>query len=194
MSRRRPRSVTAKRREALIVRVTRILDQHNQTWFEFEGACRHHVRSELCLEGWRWHHADALAAEVLEAALGRLGAQRPSWQEGQPLYAQQGYVLFKRTRCVRCGWQIPTDDPRATFCSTACQAAEYRERHREHMRAYDYARQLKRRSRHECIYCGRPFERYAERKLQPKYCSQACSHRHRREHLQQFHRPPRTDY
>lgn len=184
MARRRTsRSINAKRREALVVRVMKVLDQHNNTVFEFEGACRHHVRSELCLEGWRWDHADALAAEVLEAALRRLGAQRPSWEEGQHLHAQHGYILFKRTRCVRCGWQIPTEDPRAVFCSTACQAAEYRERHQEHMRAYDYAYRLKRRSTHECIYCGRPFERYAERKVQPKYCSPGCFHRHRGEKL-----------
>lgn len=52
--------------------------------FGLEGPLRHGIRSDLCLAGWRWETADAMARDLLEEAFRRARAVRPDWYEGQP--------------------------------------------------------------------------------------------------------------
>ena len=55
---------------------------------------------------------------MVGAALGRIGAERPSWKEGQPELTQDGHSPYLRTRCIRCGWKLP--DGHLKFCSAFC--------------------------------------------------------------------------
>ncbi|EAQ35763.1 hypothetical protein NB311A_05083 [Nitrobacter sp. Nb-311A] len=129
-----------KDRRAHIVRVvTSILAGGEPTRFAFEATCRHAVRSRLCLNGWSWAAADDLAADVVKDALRRLGARRPTWKEGQPEWAQDGFAPILRTRCIRCHRTL--EGERWKFCSELCdqshRALIYRIRDAEQLAAYD---------------------------------------------------------
>lgn len=94
------------------------------TPLNFEGPCRHGLRTRLTLEGWRWQDADAVAAEIVATALNRMGAERPTWAEGQPEWAHIGAgALIERTRCVRC--HSPLEGIQRKFCSEMCANAHH---------------------------------------------------------------------
>lgn len=71
------------RRSRLVDIVMTVLKTGEPTHFAFEASCRHGLRGSLCLQGWNWHDADTVAAEIVETALRQIGAQRPTWQQGQ---------------------------------------------------------------------------------------------------------------
>src|SRR5690625_2420947 len=179
MARRRTsRSINAKRREALVVRVMKVLDQHNNTVFEFEGACRHRVRAQLCLEGWEWQTADQFATEVVAAALNRLGAKRPTWAQGQPRWTEEGYVFIKRTRCINCARKLP--EGHRLYCNRVCGQSHLEREYRRQLKAGELAWALERREVLGCLNCGRPFPHYAERGRKSSFCSVACHVRYKR--------------
>lgn len=95
-----------------------ILKRAEPTPFALEGALRAHVRSRLCLRGWGWPDADAVAEAVLLSALNRIGSHRPSWKEGQPEHTQDGYSRGQRWFCVNCGSRLPED--KFKYCSKNC--------------------------------------------------------------------------
>jgi hypothetical protein len=108
-----------KDRRAHIERVVAmILARGEPTQFAYEATCRHAVRSRLCLAGWRWTDADEVAAGVVAAALKRIGAQRPTWKQGQHEWTQDGYGPIERTRCVRCNGPLPVGCWK--FCCQPC--------------------------------------------------------------------------
>ena len=53
------------------------------TLFGLEGPLRHAIRSDLCLQGWRWTDANAMARDLMDDAFRRVNATRPTWNEGQ---------------------------------------------------------------------------------------------------------------
>lgn len=91
------------------------------TLLNFEASIRHGLRSGLCLEGWGWADADAVAADIVSTALKQIGAQRPIWQEGQPDYAQHG-TLIMRENCLNCGRPL-LGDFGTKFCGVPCKNA-----------------------------------------------------------------------
>ncbi|OYW60375.1 MAG: hypothetical protein B7Z40_20110 [Bosea sp. 12-68-7] len=118
-----PRKPKAKRvteayRRALIEQTIAIMRKGEPSVFAFEGFMRHGIRSGLCLRGWSWREADDVAADVVGTALARLGAKRPTWQQAQPEWTQEGVLLIDRERCVNCGWQLP--DGHRKYCSSRC--------------------------------------------------------------------------
>src|SRR3546814_17904097 len=62
--------------------------------------------------------ADLLAAAIVEDALRKVGAQRPTWQQGQPEWTQEGVIYIQRTRCIRCRWKLPPGHRNS--CSQLC--------------------------------------------------------------------------
>jgi hypothetical protein len=109
------------KREAMIARLARIMRRAEPTAFALESELRHRLRSKLCLEGTDYILADLLAADIVDCALRSIGAQRPSWKEGQPEWTQEGVVYIARTRCVRCHWKLPEGHYR--YCSNVCASA-----------------------------------------------------------------------
>jgi len=94
------------------------------TLLNYEAPMRHGLRVRLILEGWGWTDADAAAADIVKTALNQVGAQRPTWEEGQPEYSQQGAgALIERTRCVRC--HKPLEGIQRKFCSDLCGLAHH---------------------------------------------------------------------
>lgn len=125
------------RRCHLIDVAVHILKQGEASKYEFEAFCRHDLRSRLCLEGWRWSEADTAAADVVGTALNRIGAERPTWKQGQPEYTQEGFAPIERTRCVSCGDNLPEEN--RLFCSRTCFERNRNERRRQWENAYDHA-------------------------------------------------------
>ncbi|WP_424992404.1 hypothetical protein [Oceaniradius stylonematis] len=129
----KPRRMNRNRKRRLIAEVCMILKTGEPTKFAFEGACRHGLRSALCLEGWQWAEADRVAAEIVSVALNIIGARRPTWQEGQPEWTQPGAMPIERERCKRCAKPLP--ESRTMFCSDLCRAAEHNEKAVERRRS-----------------------------------------------------------
>ncbi len=113
------RRLNRDRHRQLVVTVAAILRTGDPTPFAFEATCRHSLRSRFCLDGWKWIDADAMANEITQLALLRIGAKRPLWEEGQPEYVQLGAgALIERYRCVRCHGPLP--EGHFKFCSRLC--------------------------------------------------------------------------
>lgn len=126
-SRPKPRRLTKERRRHLIEAVAGILKAGEPTKFSFEAACRHALRAALCMSGWRWEAAAVAAADVVEAALNQIGAVRPTWQQGQPEWTQDGFAPIERAHCIRCFSPLP--EGHFKFCSALCAHA-----HKAHIR------------------------------------------------------------
>lgn len=123
-----PQRIGQQRFARLIDRTASILRTGEPTQFAYEGACRYGIRSSLCLEGWRWSDADAVAAEAIKAAFRRLGVARPTFYEGQPAWTQPAHAPIERVLCMRCGRRIPEGRGAGTgtqvlYCSDVCRGA-----------------------------------------------------------------------
>lgn len=168
----------------MVSTVAAILRQGEPTVFAFEAACRHGLRIRLIFEGWRWADADSTAAEIVATALRRVGAQRPTWYQGQPEYTQEGYAPSARTLCARCGGPMLTVEARngwqQRYCSILCRhGAELRNEamsRAEYWQALRAAGEVKRLERQrDCERCGTPFIPQAQ-VANPRFCSKACFH------------------
>ncbi|MER9306788.1 hypothetical protein [Mesorhizobium sp. M0496] len=181
------RKLSDRRFSELVDDVARIMKQGDTTPFSFEGACRHGVRSSLCLDGWPWLDADICAAEVIAAALNKIGAMRPTWWQGQPEYADtdtsRGFCAHRR-----CGRPIPTDrgirnGKPVKYCCDECGSTAAEEMRRREGRRVSMAEWLalcaarssekeRQRSRN-CDQCG---EFMLTRDPKDRYCSRGCFH------------------
>lgn len=94
-------------------------DRRTPTKLNHEGTARHAIRSELCLQGWRWRDANEMACDVIAAALLRIGGKRPTWLDGQPAFYQDG-ASVPRERCLCCGAAL-VGDIGVSFCSRGCK-------------------------------------------------------------------------
>lgn len=180
------------RRETMTAAVMRILDCGRSSKFEYEASCRHGLRSGFCLDGHAWAAADKLAGEIVAEALRRIGAVRPTWQQGQPEWTQFGFAPVKRYFCERCAKPIPEDRGSnnglaVRFCSDRCAHAASEARSQRSGARVSVAEHLARcaartqRTREEraryCAQCGKHF--LTARKISV-YCSPACQNAARR--------------
>lgn len=129
----KPKRLTKARKAAIREKIVIIMRAADPTPFAAEGPCRYGIRSSLCLEGWSWAEADAVAQEIVKAALNIVGAHRPTWQQGQPWWTEQGVTAIERTRCIRCHGPLPEDHRK--YCSDLCKAADYQDKARNDDRA-----------------------------------------------------------
>ena len=88
-----------------------------------EAMFRRVIRSQLCLQGWRWHPADQAARDLVAVVLSILQVKRPSWNEGQRDWTVEGGALIERTRCARCGNPLPEGHHK--FCGRLCSSAHH---------------------------------------------------------------------
>src|SRR3546814_8694797 len=80
------------KRRALVDRIAAAMSRSEPTAFSLEGELRHRLRSSLCRQGADWILADLLAAAIVEDALRKVGAQRPTWQQGQPEWRSEEHT------------------------------------------------------------------------------------------------------
>jgi hypothetical protein len=106
------------RTKRLIAATASILQRGEPTRFALMATCRHGLRVVMILNGASWKHADAMALQLVLAALAHLGATWPRWAEGQPEYTQEGVIKSWHTRCANCGHRLPDDHTR--WCSDGC--------------------------------------------------------------------------
>ena len=183
----RTRQLNQDRRRHLIEGTAYLLKTGQPTRFAFEGACRTGLRSTLCLQGWSWHDADAAAAEVVAAALAQIGAVRPTYQQAQPEWTEEGFSPIRRTRCRRCCGKLPADSD-ASFCSTVCRSIHYAENAGKFGETQDratwiacrQAETVARRQQREvaCEQCKKPFL-IKRPGAQQRFCSHDCASKSR---------------
>ena len=182
----KPRKMNGDRKKRLVAETCIILKTGEPTHFAFEASCRHGLRSALCLEGWAWVDADKTAAEIVSAALMIIGARRPTWQQGQPEWTQQGAVAEVRDTCKRCARELPEGHKK--WCSMQCAQAEKQarlyQRRKEEMRAYARARYAAGKAQppqppRPCETCGK---RFSPRRKNARFCSGTCSNSRRGAH------------
>ncbi len=89
------------------------------TPLSYEALFRRVIRSQLCLQGWRWQAADETAQAVVDVVFAILQVKRPTWNEGQPEWTIESGTLIERTRCARCHKPLP--DGHYKFCSSVCK-------------------------------------------------------------------------
>lgn len=140
----KPLRINKAKSRRLINIVAAILREGEPTKFAMEAACRHGLRSALCLKGIKWAQADAIAADIVAAALRQIGAVRPTWQQGQPEWAQDGHNPIERERCRQCNGKLPDDDyrDRRVFCSSTCRTNWHMAVYRRATIADDVAREF----------------------------------------------------
>jgi hypothetical protein len=183
---RRGRRLDKAERKQAVDRVAAVLIRGQPTQFAFEAACRHDLRAGLCLNGMAWSRADTTAADIVSEALALIGAERPTWNQGQPWWTDSAATWFLRTNCMRCGKLLP-ELKRVTdrrYCSQSCAVGAYNDKHIADKRAYDLARwhALKAAAPDtSCEECGGTFKslRKAGRPI-ARFCSNACYHRARK--------------
>lgn len=173
------------RRKWMVDECIAILRRGRKSPFEYEGALRAGLRSDLCLKGYGWLRADLEAASLIEEALRLIGAKRPTWLEGQWQYT------LDHDTCSHCLGPISPEDQARGFryCSTVCarsayeRLAEYGARHQNAVaqQAHIVLKTIEAPVM-ECQHCHKPFQRHdwkSGRKSKTgrnKYCSQECQH------------------
>jgi hypothetical protein len=172
-----PKIFMGKRRSALVDKVMDHLDDWRWTEFENEGRTVAGIRSALCLKGFPWSQSHEEAASLVLEAFRRMGAARPSWDEGQPEY------LIPAENCKYCGEAFSEEElaglRRPLYCSIACARAALTYRyqhlikseHRGAIRAYQLIH-LETLPEKTCNYCRKTFR---SRDKDAAHCSAACA-------------------
>lgn len=192
----KPKRLNKDKHRHLVETVAAVLKSGEPTHFAFEASCRHGIRSSLCLQGWGWQEADATAADIVATALNRIGARRPTWQQGQPGWTEEGVLRHERTHCARCRTPIPEErnsgGTPAKYCSMVCtnaakdaawyarQGEEGRARHA----VSEAARLAKKRAAmpaKPCAYCAGMFRPMPATGKRPEsiFCSPRCRNKAR---------------
>jgi predicted nucleic acid-binding Zn ribbon protein len=169
-------------RHERVRKVADVLKEYRASPFQFEGACHHAIRSQLCLNGWDFHDADKEAHKLVQAALDLIGARRPSWEQGQPEWTQQGVRADEPLHCKRCGRTLP--EGHKLWCSSMCYSAsrvsrmtrEEKERKRIATEASHAAWRAKQPSR-SCEECGGAFKPNKPSDKHQRFCSRKCANR-----------------
>lgn len=171
------RRLSRHRKHAIRDRIAAIMRVVEPTPFAAESPCRHGIRASLCLQGWSWPEADAVAVEIVTAALSIVGAKRPTWAQGQPEWTQPGVLPILRERCARCGKSLP--EGHRLWCGPVCARAAKMDRQRERWDEESYAKWkaskaawIARQPDRGCQGCRRTFK--PSRKGQ-RHCRYECS-------------------
>lgn len=106
-----------------VIRQTYEAGETGSIW-GLEGPLRHAIRADLCLQGWGWETADAVARDVLREAFRAANARRPSWEEGQLEWTIEAGTLIERTRCLHCHGPLPEGHHK--YCGSLCNSASWK--------------------------------------------------------------------
>lgn len=175
-----PQVFKGEKRKHMISEVMDNLKDWRITPFENEGAVRSGLRAAMCLIGHSWPVADNEVAGLITASFQRMGAHRPSWDQGQRQY------VIAAENCNWCGVDLPDEDRagsrRARFCSSVCaqsaiQHRDYESRKRDDAVARSalsiiFRDQL---PTQKCEYCDREFKPFNVANKDQRHCSHRCS-------------------
>lgn len=195
------------KRSSVVSKLMDVMRDWRSSPFEHEATCRHSIRSALCLQGNSWPASDQEAARVVAESLMRLGAERPTWDEGQREY------VTPRENCYWCGGLLAEDayagNRKDRFCSSACARSAIASRNfGMHYRQHEIgsaAYRIISRERTDlrtCKHCGEAFHPasnggHGGRQV---FCSVKCRSAARRvvperqcQHCERVFRPGRAD-
>lgn len=163
------------KRKHVVSQVMDIMRDWRLSPFENEGPAISDIRSGLCLMGNGWTRSDMEAHALVDEGLRLIGAQRPSWSEGQGEYAAP------RTNCLRCGGDIDEVDQISgrRFCSGICAKAfmidraqrDDKQQSLTYRRAWSEARDWAAAGR-TCKQCDRIYHSAEPRR---EFCSERCA-------------------
>jgi endogenous inhibitor of DNA gyrase (YacG/DUF329 family) len=168
--------------DSMILAAVAILDTGQSSKFQYEGAVRHGLRAGLCLDGIPWSSADNRASRIVERALQKIGAARPTWQEAQPDHTDDRMV--ERWHCKNCGRPVALGKngrPRK-YCSDECLQIFHvrmnfrygaRQSRAEYLAACVANRKLREHGERDCARCGKLFLQGSYRDR--TYCSPECA-------------------
>lgn len=164
--------LSQKQRAAVVEKVRPSMEQWTRSPFEREAATRSALRGAFCLGGDGWAAADNEAARITAMALDAMGAQRPSWEEGQWTYA------LSEDYCKWC--QRPMELGHAGhYCSPECSKSalmhrDFKERHTDNAAYREAYRSVRRFAmpKKPCRKCGGAFH---PREQQQEFCSRSCA-------------------
>lgn len=149
------------------------------TYFRYEATARHAIRAGLCLEHWPWIDADAAAAEVVREVLRKIGARRPTWDQGQIEH------VVAPENCKWCRNPIPDSQHGRHFCDEWCArtALKFREYRRGNSKfsttlfnSANYTILVSEMTPRPCEVCGTPFKALD---LRTRTCSVDCASENR---------------
>jgi hypothetical protein len=173
-----------KDRDHVVSQIMDVLRDWRQSPFEFEGSARAGLRSSLCMKGHGWSLSDHEAAGIVRDGLRRIGAVRPTYEQGQRYYADP------RENCRWCYGPIDEEDMSGNrsrlFCSDHCRRAAYVHWNMKNAakgdamarEAYRSIYQERLPSR-DCETCGKSFQPMRE-KADTRFCSLRCAGEARR--------------
>ncbi|WP_105437506.1 hypothetical protein [Neorhizobium sp. T25_13] len=170
-----PRISNDRRRRHLVNQVMDVLKDWRFSEFENEGPIRHGLRAAMCLEGNAWAFADQEAASVVLEGLNRIGAERPTWEQGQPEFVA-------RDTCAWCRKPLEDDHDRTRkFCSVECAKISIEYLNEDHKYQQSLvgrsAFRLVKRSKSKplsCEACNKTFQPLYDGHPQ-RFCSYMCS-------------------
>lgn len=165
----------------LVESVAAVLAEWKTTKFEHEGSCRAGLRAAWCTEGFDWASSDAAAAKIVSDALHKIGARRPTWEQGQREHTDPVEC------CTWCKGQIPDElfyrPTPARFCSDVCAKSAMQHRDFENRsssdRAYAAAVSVVLAHRQPVRSCACCSKKFRSRERTQIYCSETCANRHR---------------
>lgn len=172
--------IEGKKREKLISQLFDIMEDWRLSHFEHEGTARAAIRSALCLNGHAWQMSDDEADSLVQAALKKMGAVRPSWYDGQP----ERTLGKDRCQSYLCGAVLSEDDiaAGAKFCSSSCgefvavhrQGIARRHEREVYVSGWYQTWKIVAASERKCesVACGKV---YRSPWQQQKFCSPACA-------------------
>jgi len=166
-------------RRAMVGKAIDLLRGWRLTPFEHEGPTRAGMRSGFVREGFLWPIADLESEALIGEALQVMGANRPTWYQGQPEYS------YGREYCATCRGPLDAEAiaRHDRFCSTECRTVM--RQHRNDNYHYAAAAQSKlahavaRREsipKRDCAWCGTEFQPATP---DAETCSMACAAKHR---------------
>ncbi|MBN9018456.1 MAG: hypothetical protein J0H11_13640 [Rhizobiales bacterium] len=174
-----PPILKGKRREHVVNRVIDTLKDWRLSPFENEAATYHGARQAFCIEGFPFAQSEQEAAAIVAEGLKAVGAQRPSWAEGQPSYSDGV------DHCLWCSQPLPDDafigNRKFRYCSDICAKAAFERRafsdtrsdNKVYAATYRAVRRQKMLPR-TCAHCAAAFRPLSEDDPQ-RFCSQACA-------------------
>lgn len=175
-----PRIFTGDNRKFVVNQAMDLMKDWRATPFENEATVRHGIRSALCIIGHSWPRADIEADLLVQEGLSHIGAERPSWDQGQRQYSTA------EEDCNWCGVEIPEADRaahrKARFCSAVCaksalQHRDWETRWKESAIGRSAFAILHRDARpmRDCEYCGASYHPFNGDTKGQRYCSHDCS-------------------
>ncbi|NTI41611.1 hypothetical protein [Rhizobium rhizogenes] len=174
------RILKGERRRHVVDEVMDVLKDWRFSKFENEGSVRHGLRAAMCLGGNRWVLADIEADSVIQEALSKIGAKRPSWAEGQRDYTDPMHI------CAWCGQDLPAEVTsgarKGRFCSFVCAASSFEAKDKEdrYQRSCTSAAayriiQREKLPLRDCMQCGAAFRPFNYKRRSQRFCSHECS-------------------